>query len=215
MKRVLFAVLAVAFVCAMATNANAGGNHNAKFALHYAGPHDSKANTCDYVMDNCHTDMVTEVGGSGRYDIYALAVDVGDFAGCRYGLTYEAAIGVPCFFYGWTKCSDLEIPTENWPGVGEGEAQAWSIEKTGQNNVTLGILDVYVYAGSNGKLAMTKDPRVDFGEFCDGHEPLPDCDRTTSPQAFGFVGFNRLGYNPCGEVPVENTSWGAVKSLYR
>ena len=79
----------------------------------------------------------------------------------------------------------------------------------------MGILDVYIYAGTNAKLCMGPDSRVGFAEFCDGSQPTPLCNHTTNPAAFGCVGFNRLGYNPCSEVPVENRSWGAVKSLYR
>jgi hypothetical protein len=215
MKKTLLAIMTIAFVCAMATNANAAGNHNAKFALSYAGVHDAKAHTCDYVMGNCNTDMVVRVDGAGRYDIYVLAVDVNNLQEVRYGLKYEVTLGVPCFFYGWTSCSDFEIPSAGWPGIGEGEAQAWSAEITGQPNVTLGILDVYVYPGTNGKLGTGVDPRVGYAEFCDGAIPIPQCDETTLPAAFGWVGFGRGGYNPCGEVPVENSTWGNVKALYR
>jgi hypothetical protein len=215
MKRSILAFLVLAFVCAMATNAYAGPNHNAKFALHLAGPHDAKANTCDYVMTNCN-DAVTSVvnPGAGDYDIYVIAVDVNGLAGARYGLYCETALGAPMYFAGWLGCSDFEVPSAGWPSCGAGNSEAFTIEQTNVN-VTLGILEVYIYPGTNAKLCTTKDPRVGYAEVCDGTEPIPQCDKVTLAPAFGCVGFNRLGYNPCFVFPVEQRSWGAVKSLYR
>ncbi len=214
MKRMLLAVLGVALVCMMATSANAGPNHNAKFALHVAGLHDAKTNTCDFEMTDCSTQMETLAASGARYDIYAMALDATNVTATRYGLCCEVALGTGFYFYGWTSCSLLEIPTEGWPGCGEGNAQTWGATLAGPN-VTMGILDVLVYSGTNAKLAMCKDPRTGWAEVCDGTEPNPLCDKVTEPAAFGFVGFDRYGYNPCGEVATERGTWGAVKSLYR
>ena len=213
MKRMLLTVLGVAFVCMMATNAGAVMNNNGKYALHYAGPHNQKLNTCDFVLTNCGLDLVTSVAGAGRYDIYAIAVDVNGLTGARFGLHCEVLTG-GLFLYGWTSCADLELPTPLWPGCGEGNAVTWATEQMGPH-VTMGILDVLVYAGTNAKMCLGADPRVGFAEFCDGSEPYPLCNSTTNPAAFGCVGFGRLGYNPCDQVPVENSSWGAIKALYR
>jgi hypothetical protein len=216
MRKPILAVMAIALVCAMATNANAGPNHNGKFALHLAGPHDDKANTCDYVMTDCFSEMVTEVSesGSADYDIYVIAVDVSNLAGARFGLYCENTVGLPFFFSGWQSCADFEVMTAGFPGCGEGNSESFSTPEPGPN-VTLGIIDLYIYPGTNAKLCTTKDPRVDYAEFCDGSQPLPQCDKTTLSAAFGCVGFNRFGYNPCGPTPVMQKSWGAVKSLYR
>jgi hypothetical protein len=215
MKKMLLSLLGIALVCSFAGVADAAINHNGKYALHIAGPHDEKGNTCDYVMTNCAAEMVTSGASGIRYDVYALAVDVNGIAGARFGLGCETTPigGVGFFFYGWTACSDFEIPTAGWPGCGEGNALTWIGEQAGPN-VTMGILDVYVYPGI-AKLCTDVDARVGFAEMCDGSQPTPLCNSTTSPAAFGCVGFDRLGYNPCGEVPVEERSWGAVKSLYR
>lgn len=215
MRRMLLAVVGVALVCMMATSANAGPNHNGKFALHVAGLHDEKVNTCDFVMTDCATQMVTEAAPGVRYDIYAMALDVTDVTAARYGLYCEVPVGTGFWFYGWTSCSDLELPTGGWPGCGEGNAQSWATALAGPH-VTMGILDVFVYGDVVGaKMAMGDDPRTGFAEFCDGTEPSPLCDRVREPAAFGSVGFLRHGYNPCSEVPAESSTWGVVKSLYR
>ncbi len=212
MKKMLLAMLGVALICGMAANAYATpANHNGKFALHVAGPHDAKVNTCDFVMTDCTT-IVTEAD-VGRFDIYALAIDVVEVTGARFGLRCEELDPPAFFFYGWTLCGDLEIPTEGWPGCGEGNAITWSPAVT-IPHVTMGILDVYVY-GTNARMCMAEDPRVGFAEFCDDSQPAPECNKVTEDAAFGCVGVLRPGYNPCGEVPVERSSWGAVKSLYR
>lgn len=213
MKRMLLAVVGVALVCMMATSAYAGPNHNGKFALHVAGG----SGTCDFVMTDCATQMDTEVPFSeteATYEIYVMALDVSNITAARYGLYCEVALGTGFYFYPWTNCADLEIPTPGWPGCDEGNAQSWTSMQPGPH-VTMGILDVYVYAGTNAKLAMAVDPRTGFAEFCDNSEPNPLCDRATEPAAFGFVGFGRHGYNPCSEVPGTNSTWGVVKSLYR
>ena len=214
MKKLLFAVLSVAFLCVMVAGANAADNGQAKWALHFAGTHDAKANTCTFQVTDCITEVVAEgPAGPGRFDVYVLALDTGGIAGSRYGLCCPEG---SFYFYGWTKCSDLEIPTDPWPACGGGNAQTWGFQKPA-GHVTLGIFDVYVYAG-NAMMCICDDPRVGFAEWCDGSSPEPICLTRTvavTPQAFGCVGFGMPGYNPCDIVATEKTSWGAVKSLYR
>ena len=81
----------------------------------------------------------------------------------------------------------------------------------------MGILDVYVYPGTNAKICTAVDPRVNFSEICDGSEPAPDCNKhyADTHAAYGCVGFNRLGYNPCDVVPGERSTWGRMKAIYR
>jgi hypothetical protein len=160
------------------------------------------------------TDVV-DPGGS-RWDVYVIAMDVNGIQGVRYGLRVETAVGMGLSFYGWTSCSDLEIDSPGWPGHGEGNAQTWYVEQLGPH-VTMGILDLYLYPGSNTKICTTVDPRVGFSEFCDGTEPEPMCNRhyANTHAAYGCVGFNRRGYNPCDVVPGERTTWGVMKAVYR
>jgi len=213
MKKVFLALLGVAVLCFMATDASAVKNANGKWALHDAGEHNSKTNTCSLTITDCVSEINTVGGGGGgREDIYVIAVDVVGIAGTRYGLCCDG----PIYFYGWTKCSDFEIPTTNWPGCGEANAQTWTTEQPGPN-VTVGILDAYIY-GSTVSMCVCIDPRVGFAEWCDGSEPSPICFQADGSDSryFGCVGFNgNPGYNPCSIVPVDQRSWGAVKSLYR
>jgi hypothetical protein len=217
MKKVLFGFLSIAFLCVMVTGANADVNGQGKWALHYAGEHNSKINTCDFLPIDCLTEVVVDAPmGPGRWDIYILALDTDGIAGTRYGLCCDPPVA-GFWFYGWTNCADFEIPSAGWPGCNTGNAQTWIVQQPA-GHVTLGILDVYVYAGVGGMLCICDDPREGFAEWCDGTSPEPIClTRTVAekPQVFGCVGFGIPGYNPCGIVATEKSSWGAVKSLYR
>jgi len=192
-------------------------NIYAGWGLHYAGPHDEKGHTCDFTVEDCVFDIVTEAPpGPGSFDVYIVATDVHGIAGISYGLECDE----PFYFYSWTKCSDFEIPTEGWPGCGEGNAQTWASEQLGPN-VTVGILNVYVYAGQNRLLAWD-DPRWGFAEMCDGSEPTPICHKRSRegdwPDSvyFGIVGFGTDGWNTCFLIdPVETRTWGSIKALYR
>ncbi len=172
-------------------------NTQGKWALHYAGPHNSKANTCAFEATQCTDIVVDAPSGVGRYDIYVIAADVDGIAGTRYGLECEG----PFYFYGWTKCCNLEIPTAGWPGCGEANAQTWSTEQPGPH-VTVGILDLYVYPGGVS-LSTCPDQRVGFAEWCDATQPSPICVKRTRADVFGKIGFGVPGYNPCSIVPVE------------
>lgn len=209
MRKLIVLFACVALLCGAFATADAVPNANAKWAMHYAGVHNSKTNTCDFTVVDCSDIVTLAPSALGRYDIYIVAVDVVGITATRYGICCAG----PFYFYGWTSCSDLELPTTGWPACNEGNAQTWGIEQPGPH-VTCGILDVYHYGGV-AVLKVCEDPRVGFAEFCDGTEPNPICYKTTDIAAFGCVGFNCEAYNPCSEVPVENTSWGKLKSIYR
>jgi hypothetical protein len=218
MKKMLLGFLGLAFLCVMVVDADACYLHgNNKWALHFAGEHDAKVNTCEYVMTNCFTELVDQGPcGPGRFDVYILALDVIRIAGTRYGICCDPPTG--CFwFYGWTNCADFEIATPGWPGCDEGNAQTWSYG-LGPGHITLGILDVYVYPGCGCCLCVCDDPRKGFAEWCDDAAPEPWCcviDKDVYPAAFGCVCFGIPGYNPCGIIATQESSWGAVKAIYR
>lgn len=214
MKKAFALILGAVFLCVIAADADACYKHgNNKWALHYAGVHNAKVNTCAFHIIDCFTEVVVDApAGPARYDVYVLALDTNGIAGTRYGLCCTGSF----WFYGWTSCSDLELPTPGWPGCGEGNAQTWGIEQP-PGHVTLGILDVYVYPGLP-VLYTCDDPRVGFAEWCDGASPEPWCctlTRAEYPKAFGCIGFGCGGYNPCGTIATERTSWGAVKAIYQ
>lgn len=218
MKKALAVILCAAFMSVLAADADACYKHgNSKWALHFAGDHDSKTNTCAFTISECSTtagELVTAgPAGPGRFDVYIMALDTNGIAGTRYGL---CCLG-DFWFYGWTNCADLEIPTAAWPGCDEGNAQTWGTEQP-PGHVTLGIIDVYVYAQASAVLSVCDDPRTGFAEWCDGASPEPWCCQIAKSEyvaAFGCVGFGCAGYNPCGLVATEKTSWGAVKSVYQ
>jgi hypothetical protein len=215
MRTFLLFLTCFAMLCFTAGNADAVKNANGKFALHDAGAHNAKLNTCGFVLDLCSSINTTGGGAGGRDDIYVLAVDVVGIAGARFGICCDG----PFYFYGFTDCSDFAVPSAGWPACGEGISSTWTGEQPGPF-VTIGILDTYIYP-SSAKLCVCADPRVGYIEFCDGSEPLPQCiktypDNPNWTQYLGCVGFNgNVGFNPCFGDPVEQRSWGSVKSLYR
>ncbi len=187
-------------------------NENTKFALHYAGTHDTKANTCDFAPPADCNDLVVD-GGSGpaRYDVYMIAIEIDAVTAIRYGIT---CAGDPPFFYGWTNCADLEIPSETWPGCDEDIAQTYSTPQIA-SHVVFGIFEVYVYGGTTS-LSTKVDTRVGFAEICDDEHPAPGCITFTAADRFATIGFNgTAGVNPCEGIPVQQTTWAQVKSLYR
>lgn len=223
MKKIAFFTI-VAVVLCLTNPAQASFNWNAKYQLHYAGAHDSKLNTCDFAVTTCSSeiDVTGGVGGDGvntRYDIYVIAIDTQSIAGLRYGIACTPEIE-NFYFYGWTNCADFEIPEPGWPGCGKGNAQTWIVEN-GPGHVTVGILDVYVYSGTE-TMCTSEDPREGFAEWCDGTSPEPLCNRTDEVDPgvkdlyFGCVGFNgTAGVSRCDITATERQSWGAIKSLYR
>ena len=215
MKKALLAFLSLAFLCVMVADANACYKHgNNKWALHSAGEHNSKTNTCDLHVMDCFVEVnVVGAGGGAREDVYILALDTNGIAGTRYGLCCDG----PFWFYGWTNCADFEIPTADWLGCGAGNAQTWMVEQD-PGHVTLGILDVYVYPGCGCCMCTCDDPRKGFAQWCDASVPEPWCceiDKDVYPAAFGCVCFGVPGYNPCGIIATKESSWGAVKAIYR
>jgi hypothetical protein len=228
-KITLSVVLTMAFLCFGITDASAGKNANAKWALHFAGTHNPSVNDCSFFVSDCLCEVVVDGPGSaGRYDIYLMALDTDGIGAIRYGLSCEPPSAF--YFYGWESCYSLWIPTgSSWPAHGGGVMQGLGYEYDG--HVTLGILDVYVAGHLSPRIYMTDDPEVGFAQMCDGTTPSPLCVSRTfasTPAAFGYIGFGAAatsslpnsqnssgGYNPCGVISTESRSWGSVKALYR
>ena len=209
--------LSVSLLCGvLCTTAGGRSNSEGGWQLHFAGEHNERTNTCALQVADCEApprgDVVVDAPGEpGRYDVYILALNVDQIAGTRYGLCCEGSF----YFYGWTACCDLELPSSGWPGSGSGNAQTWGQQRVGPH-VTLGILDVYTYGA--GRMCVCSDPRVDFAEFCDGSFPVPQCNTTTDSDAFGCVGFGKPGYSSCGWKSGgkgERTTWGRLKATFR
>jgi hypothetical protein len=204
-------------VAASAITLSAGANPilDMDWALHYAGPHDSQTNTCEFTVEVCldapRGDLeVTAPSSPGRCDVYVLGINLTmRVASARYGICCDG----PVVFYGWTSCSDFETPTPGWPGSGEGNAQTWLTEQE-SFHLTMGVLDLYVYGGPL-QICACPDPRTGYAEWCNGEDPTPQCIQVSHPAFLGCLGFGEPGYNPCQYTATEGTSWGALKSLFR
>jgi hypothetical protein len=185
------------------------------WGLHYAGPHNSKVNTCGLTVVRCfqdpQLDLVAEgPQGPGRFDIYIVALGVYGIQGTRFGLCSNQHF----YFYQWTSCGDSQLYTPGWPGCGEGVSVIWNEEQPGPF-VTIGILDVYAYPPVS-TMEICPDPRVDYcGWF--GSAIPQGYDEITDPRFFGVIGFGTEGYNPfpCPPDPVERNTWGRIKATYR
>jgi hypothetical protein len=183
------------------------------WGLHWAGAHNPQANTCDFHVTDCATTprgeiIVNAPATAGRYDVYVLILQSGGVKTTSFGICCEGSIDI----LGWTNCADFESPSAGWPGCGEGDSLSWTANQHG--NVTLGILDVEVY-GSPASLCVCPDPRLGFAEMCHGSGSNLYCDQHTAALFFGCLGFDMEGYNPCEPVPVDLSTWGLMKALYK
>lgn len=116
----------------------------------------------------------------------------------------------------WTLCTnDLEIPQDDddgvWPDSGTGNAMTWpGCYDPGGENASVGIL--LVADGSGGSIQTTIDPREGAG-----FAVYVDCEAFTY-EITGLRGANigDPGSGPIcnGPIPVEERSWGQIKSLF-
>ncbi len=209
----LFLTLALPVLAvAVAGDARANPIYDKTWGLHYAGPHNSQGNDCGFSIQNCNDTpwgdvSVNAPSGPGRYDVYVLGLNLTtSVKSTKYGLCCEG----PFYFYGWTSCSDVQTPTSGWPGSDEGIYQSWYFAQT-DPHLTMGILDVFVYAGTS-EMCTCEHPSYGYAEWCDGSS---NCNQLTHPGMFGCVGFGKDGYNPCTGTPLDKSTWGRLKSLYR
>jgi hypothetical protein len=172
------------------------------------------------------------------YDMYlvvAAAVDTPtvsfEAAGLSCGILYDRTDGVGVDIFQWTLCTDgLEFKNSpdgpggpEWPVSGGGNRMTWTncqVDTSGgltdmSMQVTFGVF--YVFAYSPDRFEIT--PNNNLGS---GPELLiSNCNAAVEPITYppGFADFGGFGegtgFNPClGGVPVKQTTWGAVKSLY-
>jgi hypothetical protein len=206
-RLILFVICSLALTSFGA--ADAAKNSNGAWTLHYAGPHNLQTNTCGFLVVDCTGQLdVDAPSGPGRYDVYVIATDVVGIAETSFGLSCDGSFN----FYGWTSCADSETPGAGWPGCGEGVTLNWVSEQPGPN-VTLGILDLYVYGASS--FCSGPDPRLGEAGFCDASTPEPICVRMNDAYRYGCVGFGESGYQSCpAPLPPDHVTWGLIKSLY-
>lgn len=122
------------------------------------------------------------------YDLSACLID-------QYG---------PCFEGLWP----LEISHDDWPGPNSWTALSWAPECLEGTVVPVYYFGIYVYGSAAIPLG---DP--------DGRAVVVSCtDTVADPFAdFGVLGCGGAeGYNPCEHsTPMERTTWGQIKVVYR
>jgi hypothetical protein len=162
-------------------------------------------------------------------------------AGMSCGILYDNAIGSGVDVFGWTLCADLEftngaascppdLPPCEWPISGGGNRITWVRTTNCQRTVIApdGIHAIagafYLFAYSPDAFQITPNNNLQIPELA-----VADCDASTTylvdgmgGRRAGWVGFGfRSGCNPCSEggpecwpVPVERSTWGAIKRTY-
>lgn len=223
MKWLKAAVLSMvaATVCASGAFA-AGANENAAIALHLI-PRVAK-NICADVEATAPTvcnDFFTESDSLGDFSAVVLVANYHDslgVAGTQFGIDFTDSTGVGVDVTGWTRCADLEFPENGWPfSAPSGNTITWESSnncQTGVEPIVVGVFSLTVY--SPDLLAIVPRP-------VDGKAKVADCPGAENditgltPSRLGFIAFQSgEGYNPCAvTVPVEPTTWGGIKGLYR
>ena len=195
------------------------------------------ANTC-FDAPTSSEQVITKASADpsgARYNVYVVGVPQNDgyaswgLAGIEFGIDYHG--GKPnsgaLVVHSWTSCSDLEWSGDNWPASGTGNMLTWVNPENCQVDqlVPVGYFTVSAYAPSS--MALIPHPISAAMKIanCDGAERV--LENHVKPARVGWVsmgggtrGNSSLGCNPLlepceiGTVPVENTTWGRVKSLY-
>ncbi len=163
-------------------------------------------------------------------------------AGVSCGVYYDNAVGSGVDVFGWTLCADLEftngnltcppdIPPCEWPISGGGNRITWVMTTNCQQTIagSDGVHAVagafYLYAYNPDIFYLTHNRNLMIPELA-----VANCKANTDLLPFnraGQVAFSTdgsaLGCNPCTEpdwecdppTPVEETTWGKLKTNYR
>ena len=230
MKRMLVCLAVGAMVAAFAAPVFAGTLDLARVGLHIQG-HNTKnwctTNApstfgCDAVAETSTMNTVAAVGVS--YDMYIVVVDIPVAAGLQgieFGISYDpvGASGLDAF--GVVSCASLEVPGLGWPNAGGVATYTWT---TCQGTVDAGdpqgemyqiCASIYAYAYGPDTACIEKKASGVLGGT--------DCAATSSdlvphfPLNAGCVDFGGgTGSHPCVQLvtPVEETTWGAIKSQF-
>jgi hypothetical protein len=179
-------------------------------------------------------DVQTSPGAGPFYLVYLLVArgdSMPDVAAVQCGLVYESSLGFPADgasdhqgldILGWTLCATMQFttPTPTWPNPYSGNLITWDWTNACQTGELANAGYFYCAAYSPDFLSII--PRlVDFKAL------VADCRAVVSnpipPSGLGFVGFGTYGCNPCLDpvcyeyprIPIVETTWGAIKSIYR
>jgi hypothetical protein len=173
---------------------------------------------CDGVGET--SNLVVNGSVDYAYDMFVVVLDVppaDGLLGCEMGMTWSVD---PCDAYGSTLCSDLVFASAGWPCNGNSATYTWgtcqnTVDPTDPQGEAAVVCEaIYVYAYDPQTTCIDIKPSGFFG--------ATDCNAGSSdlvpnyPVNSGCASFGEgLGYSPCvGGTPVEETTWGAIKSQF-
>ncbi|MCA9726940.1 MAG: hypothetical protein R3E12_09300 [Candidatus Eisenbacteria bacterium] len=202
------------FGLVFASAADAGPNANGVIVLHWneSVVYTDGTDFCgESGLESCN-DAVTTTSASSTVVLHALAAfpteNAPRLAGLCFGVQYdELQIRVT----DWGACGDFELHENNWPGSNQGVCITWSEAQTGHLTEICWFAAYSVY-GDASELALRGHPQGG-GLFADDAVPS-----NIDPIAdYGRLGFFQDGYLPCPNppTPVEPSSWGRTKAVFR
>jgi hypothetical protein len=231
-------VAAVCFVFINPAFAQLNNGQEESVVAAHAQAHNTKGISCSNWDPNMSCiDFVTAwpiQSGADVYFIVANADSALGVSGVSLGVDYGDTPGVTqdgvgCDVFGYTFCSDLEYTngvgdvTTEFPAAGGGNRLIWVRTTNCQRHVVYpykveAVACVfYVYAYGPDQFIVDMNRNLYTGaEFQMVDCPGPALSDMAWPSRAGVVEFGGgPGYNPCSIiVPVENTTWGKLKSQY-
>lgn len=209
--------------------------HDGAILLH-VGSAQGASTGCEGLPDEPReivTKGFADTGGGATYYVYVLGSpstvkDRNDgLTGLQMALDYMFAdsANVNLKVFGWQPCSVLDFPQDNWPKSGTGNTITWTANPSTCQRRDLVVAGYfYVVAYTPVTLSIVGYPSTGKGKIanCAGAEVVVD------PTRMGWVSFGgaaRAGITggcnplvtPCREpdTPVESTTWGRLKTLFR
>jgi len=172
---------------------------------------------------DCADVVVKSPAGDGLlYNVYLLTATGGDmlsYAGCEFSIFFTedpAALGM----FAWTNCADLQFRSDDWgdvPVSGSGNLLTFDSINNCQDSDSI-VVNGFFYVGAYGDSQMGLGPRGSSGVMkvadCSSAEFVLDHNKRSGSIGFGNSG----GCNSCLAdcvVPVEETTWGGVKTLFK
>jgi hypothetical protein len=231
MKRMLLTTAAAGVLVLLCVSlsgvAYAGSLSNARVALR-VGPYVPASKACletntgvatDCVdWDNQVNDPTNTNGSTANYYLIVGQAATG-VGGLSLGLDYTN------LFVTFTSCTDgLEFTNNGWPASGGGNRITWTscpapagLQATTPSGIQVVFGAFYVYKyGVDTQFKIAKNqlsPGTEDDELVVG-----DCGAAESPLSIlagAIVGVGSAeGYNPCGKIPTENTTWGELKGRF-
>lgn len=212
MKRLALCLLALLVPAAVfAQNPDGDANVNVLITVpSYTGCADPNY---DFIDAGFCEDLVSDPipGGAFVWVVYSHQGGWADgIAGAQFGIDYS---GVDV--QSWALCTGgAEIPEAGWPAAGTGNAATWAggCYNPAAGNARVGFFTVG--DGSSGTMGVIPDPRINDTQFTNCTTDLFSICAANLGSADLAGGTLPLCTNECGGTPVEETSWGSIKSMF-